>query len=130
MLPSNLANRTLEVGLRSYRPKSRISTKLSFNVNRLRRAGALIPGRVGDWQWTQDAVSFAGIGIQAETGRIVLLYRFLDTSGTSEDTREVIRVVRCRSLFGDGRILFLCPGRWGDVPRNRAVANLDVGGCP
>lgn len=123
-LPSSLASRTREVGWSSYRPKSRIEPTLSLNVKRLRRAGALIPGRDGYWQWTQDAVPFAGIRIQAGTGRIVLLYRFLNSSGTSEDMREVIRVVRRRSVFDDGKILFLCPGRREDVPCNRAVANL------
>ena len=112
------------MALNCHRSGSGAESALSLNVKQLRRAGALIPGRVGDWQWLQDDLPVGRIRLQAENGRIVLLYRFRDSSGASEEICEVVRLEHRGSLFRDGKLLFLCPGRWEGVRCNRAVANI------
>jgi long-chain fatty acid transport protein len=108
----------------SCRPEDKTDAVLSLNVNQLHRAGALTPGRVGQWLWMRDGILYAGIRLQGGKGHILLLYRYQNSAGTNEDVREVIRMVRRRSLLRGGKLLFLCPGRWEGVRCDRAVANL------
>ena len=96
----------------------------SLNLEKLARAGALEPGRTGDWQWTRDGVSVARISLRAETGRIALLYRFQNSSGACEIVRETVRIARRSSGLGGRELSFLCPGRRNGIPCRRRVANL------
>ena len=95
----------------------------AIDLDKLVRAGALIPGRAGQCQWIRDGVPVGRIGLRAEVGRLSLLYRYRNTSGAFEDVRERVRVIRRKGLAGVSRY-FICPGRRAGAACRKRVTSL------
>ncbi|OJX74829.1 hypothetical protein [Magnetospirillum sp. 64-120] len=105
------------MGSGGWNKKHRPTTADAFalDVGSLRRAGALVPGWSGGWQWTRNGERAADIRINATDTGLVLNYR--TRTGTSP-WREVsqgvlVHWMPCR--FGGKRPLLCCPkcGRSG-----------------
>jgi long-chain fatty acid transport protein len=94
-----------------------------IELDRLTRAGALIPGRVGQCQWVRDGVAVGRIGLRAEAGRITLAYRYRNAAGAFEDVCERVRVIRRKGLAGVSRF-FVCPGRRAGAACRKRVTTL------
>jgi long-chain fatty acid transport protein len=112
--------------LESARTRGEKSVPLSppaIDLDRLARAGALTPGRVGQCQWVRDGVPVGRIGLRAEAGSLTLVYRYRNGAGTFEDVRERVRVIRRKGMAGVSRY-FVCPGRRGNEPCRRRVTTL------
>ena len=95
----------------------------AIDLDKLARAGALIPGRVGQCQWVRDGVPVGQIGLRAEVGRLTLVYRYRNAAGAFEDVRERVRVIRRKGLAGISRY-FICPGRRAGEACRRRVTTL------
>lgn len=99
-----------------------------LDVNRLNKAGALIDGFAGGWEWTRNGERVANIGFTAETARLILHYRYRYDGGKWEDVREPIAIDWTPCRFGGVRPWFKCPGVVNGQPCRRRVAHLYAGG--
>src|SRR5262245_104335 len=97
-------------GRRSGFGRDTVESCRSLDANQLHRAGYLDAGRSGSWQWTRDGERVAWISIRAETGRIVLSYRYRCDGGHWQDVEEHIRIEYVLCRFGGSRPYFICPG--------------------
>ena len=94
----------------------------SLDVNRLHRDGCLEFGWSGSWQWTRGGARVAWISLRAETGRIVLSYRYRRNGGDWQDVEEQIRITYVPCRYGGSRPYFTCPGIVnGNICGRRAV---------
>lgn len=100
----------------------------SLDVNRLRAAGRLAPGRSGGWQWTRDGEQVASITLRAEADRVVLSYRYRFGGGEWQGVEQTVRIARVPCRFGGERPYFLCPGVVDGVACGRRVAKLHGAG--
>ncbi len=96
----------------------------SLDVNRLHRAGCLDVGWSGSWQWTREGERVASISQRAETGQIVLSYRYRRNGGDWQDVEEHIRTEHIPCRFGGSRPYFICPGVMNGVTCGRRVVKL------
>ena len=80
-----------------------------LDVNGLNKAGALVPGWYGGWQWTRDGEQVANIRIRAMEGSVALVYRSRVNGGewTEHDEHVAVSWEPCR--FGGRRPFFHCP---------------------
>lgn len=87
----------------------------ALDVNSLRRAGALEPGRCGGWQWTHDGQRVADIRLEATLGAVTLVYRWRRADGPWQEVRERVAVTWVPCRFGGERPFLHCPrcGRRG-----------------
>ena len=96
----------------------------SIDVNRLHRAGCLVPGWAGGWQWTRDGEKVASINMRAGDDQLNLSYRVLIAGGDWEDVLETVCIVRVPCRFGGTRPYFICPGVVNGVVCGRRVVKL------
>jgi len=115
-------------GFGSGRPSSsgrlRVESCRSIDVNRLSKAGCLVPGRRGGWQWTHDGERVAWINLRAEADRLHLSYRVRISGGEWEDVEETVHIVRIPCRFGGSRPFLICPGVVNGISCGRRVAKL------
>lgn len=95
-------------GRPGWRPKA--EQFRSLDITRLRKAGVLRPGHSGGWQWSVDGEKVASIGLRAETGRLILIYRTRPGGGDWEDVEEPVTLTETDCHFGGTRPWFRCPG--------------------
>ncbi len=118
-------------GLGSGRPsgsgRETVEASRSIDVNALNRAGCLLAGWAGDWQWTRDGERVAAINLRAEADRLHLTYRVRICGGDWEEVIETVRIVRISCRFGGTRPYFICPGVENGHACGRRVAKLH---CP
>jgi hypothetical protein len=110
-----------------------VESCLALDVDRLRRAGRLEPGRCGDWHWPLGGGRVAAVGTRAEPGRLVLTRPGAAAAGAGAGAggrervpragEEVVPVVEVPCRLGGVRPYFLCPGEDG-APCGRRVARL------
>jgi len=96
----------------------------SIDVNRLHRAGCLVPGWAGGWQWTCDGEQVANINLRAGTDRLQLSYRWRLSGGEWKDVEETVRIVRLPCRYGGSRPYFTCPGVVNGIACGRRVVKL------
>lgn len=96
----------------------------SIDANQLHRAGCLLPGWFGGWQWTRDGERVAWITLRAAPGRVVLSYRWRVADGEWQDIEEPFRIVQIPCRLGGSRPYFLCPGVVDGIACGRRVAKL------
>lgn len=82
----------------------------SLNVNWLNRHGYLTPGRSSSVRWTRGDRETGNIGLRAEAGRLVLVYRSRSHGGEWEDVEEPVRLTWTPCNYGGERPWFVCPG--------------------
>jgi hypothetical protein len=111
-------------GRRSGSGRDTVESCRSLDVNRLHRCGCLEFGWSGSWQWTREGERVAWISLRAETGRIVLSYRYRRNGGDWQDVEEHIRIEYVPCRFGGSRPYFICPGVVNGVTCGRQVAKL------
>jgi hypothetical protein len=96
----------------------------SIDVNQLHKAGCLMPGWSGSWQWTRDGEKVASIHLRVEADRLHLSYRVRIGGGEWEDVAETVRIVHVPCPFGGARAYFVSPGMANGVVCGRRVAKL------
>jgi len=90
----------------------------------LHRAGCLVPGWAGGWQWTCDGEQVANINLRAGTDRLQLSYRWRLSGGEWKDVEETVRIVRLPCRYGGSRPYFTCPGVVNGIACGRRVVKL------
>lgn len=98
----------------------------SLDVNRLNRAGCLIPGWSGGLQWSVNVDQTGNIKLKAEAGRMLLSYRIRIDGGDWEDVEESVPFVHLPCRFGGRRSYFLCPGIVDGAYCGRRVVKLYI----
>jgi hypothetical protein len=100
----------------------------SLDANKLHRAGCLVPGYSGGWQWMDQGEHVAWIGLRAEADGLTLSYRYRVAGGEWQDVDEWVPLVRVPCRFGGSRPYFTCPGVVNSVAcRRRAVKLYSLG---
>ena len=92
-----------------YDAKSTTDDYRILDVRRLAREGMLTPGYQGGWRWASNGESVASVGVQAEEGRVILIYRHCGAGGEWKDEQYAVRIVRTQCHLGGSRAWFLCP---------------------
>lgn len=82
----------------------------SLDVNWLNRHGYLTSGRRSSVRWTRRGEETGNIGLRAESGQLVLVYRSRSHGGEWEDVEEPIRLTWMDCNYGGQRPWFICPG--------------------
>ncbi len=77
-----------------------------LDVRKLHRAGVLVPGWIGGWQWSRRGEKTADIGIEVGEGSIRLRYSIKNT-GEQKDYDVGLSYTGCN--YGGARPWFLCP---------------------
>jgi hypothetical protein len=101
-------------GLGSGRPSGRgrqsVEEVRSIDVNHLRRAGYLVEGRSGAWQWREDGERVAWIRLSAGADHVLLQYRVRAPGEGWQEVSERVRVELVPGRYGGSRPYFICPG--------------------
>ena len=84
----------------------------TLDVNRLRKAGVLVPGWFGGWQWSRNGEKVADIRIRTTEADLVLIYRTRPNGGPWRDVEQPVAITWSPCRFG-GRRPFLCCPRCG-----------------
>jgi hypothetical protein len=105
-------------------PRQSVEEVRSLDVNRLWRAGYLIEGRSGAWQWTQDGERVAWIGLSAGADHVLLRYRVRAPGEDWQDVSERVRIEHVPGRCGGARPYFICPGILNGILCGRRVAKL------
>lgn len=100
----------------------------SLDVNRLNKAGVLVPGWFGGWEWKRDGDSIASIGIRGGREQITLVYRWKRGDADWQDVVEPIRIHWRPCRYGGSRPFFSCPGIVSGIACNRPVVKLYCAG--
>lgn len=92
---------------RKHRPTT--ADALFLDVTLLNRAGVLVPGWAGGWQWKRNGAPLAEIRIACTDSGLVLAYRSRTNGGPWQDVEIAVPVrwVPCR--FGGKRPFLCCP---------------------
>lgn len=90
--------------------KNTVDGLKSLNVNWLNRNGYLTPGRWSSVRWTRGGEECGDIGLRAESGRLVLVYRSRSYDNDWEDVEEPVWLTWAPCNYGGRRPWFLCPG--------------------
>jgi hypothetical protein len=94
----------------SYSGKDTTEDSLPLDIRRLRRAGALNPGRAVSWQWTLNDRVYASIQIRADDWEVTLTYLHTPRGGAAESIRQTVRLETTLCALGGRREWFTCPG--------------------
>jgi hypothetical protein len=94
----------------SYSGKDTTEDSLPLDIRRLRRAGALNPGRAVSWQWTLNDRVYASIQIRANEWQVTLSYRHTPRGGAAESISQTVRLETTPCALGGHRQWFTCPG--------------------
>ena len=100
----------------------------SIEISRLYKAGVLIAGWSGGWNWTRDGEQVASIGIRGGRDRIELAYRWRRSGAEWQDVVEPIRIEWRSCRFGGERPFFECPGSKNGIACKRAALKLYCAG--
>ena len=100
--------------------RGKVESCRSLDANRLHKAGCLLPGWWGGWQWTSNGEKVASIMLRAEADRLHLSYRVRIGGGEWEDVAETVRIVRAPWPIRRRETLFHLPWR-GERHRLRAA---------
>ncbi len=82
----------------------------SLDVRKLHKAGMLIAGRRGMWNWYSRGELRASIQFQAEDGRVILIYAATE-NGERRDFDYPVFLSWTPCQYGGARPWFLCPAR-------------------
>ena len=104
--------------------RSKVEACRSIDVNRLHKAGCLVPGWCGGWKWTRDGERAASISLRAEERRVVFSYNYRLNGGDWQSVEEPVSITGVPCRFGGTRPYFLCPGVVNGVACGRRVAKL------
>jgi hypothetical protein len=83
----------------------------SIDVRRWAREGMLEPGQRFTWQWSFEGERVASIVVQAEHGRVRLIYRSRDYGDEWESLDYPVRLLSQPCHYGGHRNWFACPAR-------------------
>lgn len=115
-------------GLGSGRPsgfgRETVESCRSIDVNRLHRAGYLVPGWWGDWEWKRDGERVAWISMRAEENRLVLSYNYRRNDEEWQSVEQPVPTIQVPCRFGGTRPYFICPGVVNGVTCGRRVVKL------
>jgi hypothetical protein len=100
----------------------------SLDVNKLHRAGCLVPGWGGGWQWQQGGKQTASVGLVATIDALTLRYRHRVNGDEWQDVFQPVPVVRVPCRLGGHRPYFICPGAPSGRACGRRVTKLYVSG--
>ena len=89
-----------------------------LDVRKLHKAGLLAAGHVALWNWYSRGELRASIQVQAEDGRVRLIYAATE-NGERRNYSYLVRLDWTPCQFGNTRPWFLCPGR--DCGRRVAI---------
>ena len=92
-----------------YSGKHTTEDSLPLDIRRLRRVGALNPGRAVAWQWTFNDRVYASIQIRAEEWQITLSYLHTPAGGSAESISQTVRMETTPCALGGRRQWFTCP---------------------
>ena len=79
-----------------------------LDVRKLHKAGLLAAGRVGMWNWYSRGTLRASIHVQAEEGRVILIYQAKE-NGERRDFNYPVFLNWTPCQYGGARPWFLCP---------------------
>lgn len=92
-----------------YSGKRTTEDSLPLDIRRLRRAGALNPGREVAWQWTVNDRVHASIQIRADEWQVTLSYLHTPRGGSAESVSQTVRLETTPCALGGRRQWFTCP---------------------
>jgi hypothetical protein len=81
----------------------------SVDANTLRKAGVLVPGWSGGWQWTRDGERVADVRITTTDTGLSLAYRTRTGNEPWRDMSETVAVIWSACRFGGQRPFLICP---------------------
>lgn len=94
----------------SYSGKDTTEDSLPLDIRRLRRAGALNPGRPVSWQWTLNDRVYASIQIRADQWQVTLSYLHTPRGCAAESISQTVPLETTPCALGGRRQWFTCPG--------------------
>lgn len=89
--------------------RSTTEESLPLDIRRLRRSGALAPGRACSWQWTVNDRIRASIQVRADTWQVELTYSYTAHRQPAEVIRQVVMLEKTPCTLGGQRTWFRCP---------------------
>jgi hypothetical protein len=92
-----------------YSGKHTTEDSLPLDIRRLRRAGALNPGRAVAWQWTLNDRVYASIQIRAYEWQVTLSYLHTPAGGSAESISQTVGLVTTPCGLGGHRQWLTCP---------------------
>ncbi|MGE5501856.1 MAG: hypothetical protein ACM3W4_08010 [Ignavibacteriales bacterium] len=99
------------IGSGGFNWKGRATTADAFplDVTRLRRAGVLVPGWSGGWEWKRNGERASDIRIASTDAGLILTYRSRTNGGPWREVETAVPVEWAPCRFGGKRPLLCCP---------------------
>jgi len=91
--------------------KNTTSYYRSVDIRRLRRAGALNPGKVSLWSWSRNGEQTGSIQVHAEENQVRLVYNHRRDDEPWKFENYPVAIDRTPCNYGGSRVWFRCPAK-------------------